>query len=252
MTTLVKVENLAATYDGVVALQGISFEFGRGEHTSVLGPSGSGKSTLLRLLAGLEAPSQGRIWIKDQLVSEAGRCWAPPHRRGLSMVFQDLALWPNLNALDNVILGLAAVEPQRKARRIRALEALRHCGLGGLEQRKPGTLSIGQQQRVALARALAVRPELLLLDEPFSNLDVLLRTQLLDELRRLAEECATTLVLVTHDPLEASVICQKALVLECGALVDDGPVAKLLTSSKSQMLQAVVRQWPLRSKEPGR
>ena len=81
MTTLVKVENLATTYDGVFALQGISFEFGPGEHTSVLGPSGSGKSTLLRLLAGLEAPSRGRIWMQDQLVSEAGRCWAPPHRR---------------------------------------------------------------------------------------------------------------------------------------------------------------------------
>src|SRR5207302_7829754 len=142
--------------------------------------------------------------LGGQIVSEPGRILVPPHRRGVTLVFQDLALWPNLSVLDNVLLGLAGTRLTRSEARACTREALALCGIAALAARRPGRISGGQQQRVALARALAPRPRFLLLDEPFAGLDLVTRARLLREIAALAVERGVTLLLVTHDPLEAA------------------------------------------------
>ena len=224
-------------YHGHVALVEVSFALAAGEHTALIGPSGCGKSTALRLLAGLETPSAGQVLLDGQLVSEPGWILVPPHRRGIALVFQDLALWPNLTVLDNVLLGLAGTCLSHPEARTCAREALALCGIAALADRRPGRISGGQQQRVALARALAPRPKFLLLDEPFSGLDLVTRARLLREIAALADERGLTLLLVTHDPLEATALCRRAVVLEEGRVVEAGTLGDLLRSPKSEMLQ---------------
>ena len=225
-------------YGGAFALWRVSFAVPVGEHTSLLGPSGSGKSTALRLLAGLEAPDEGEVWTSGELASTAGRALIPPHRRGVAMVFQDLALWPDLSVLENVLLGLSGARLRRAERRERARWAMALCSIEELSDRRPGTLSGGQQQRVALARALAPEPHLLLLDEPFSGLDLVVKARLIDEVHRLAEERGFTVLLVSHDPLEALPLCRAALVLRDGEIEEAGPLAELLQAPRSELLRA--------------
>jgi ABC-type Fe3+/spermidine/putrescine transport system ATPase subunit len=225
-------------YGGIGALRRVSFAVPAGEHTALLGPSGSGKSTTLRLLAGLEAPDEGEVWIGGELASTAGRVHLPPHRRGIAMLFQDLALWPNLSVLDNVLLGLSGARLPKAERRERARWALSLCSIEDLAGRRPETLSGGQQQRVALARALAPEPRLLLLDEPFSGLDLVVKARLIDEVHRLAGERGFTVVLVSHDPLEAAPLCRAILVLRDGEVEEAGPLAALLQAPRSELLRA--------------
>lgn len=224
-------------YGDKAALSGVSFALPVGVPTAILGPSGCGKTTALRLLAGLESPSKGQILLDDQVVSNEGRVLVPPHLRGVAMVFQDLALWPNLSALQNVALGLAGLKLYRHQRERRALETLNACGIGELAARRPAQLSGGQQQRVAIARAVAPRPRFLLLDEPFSSLDLLLKHQLFADLSALVRDSGITLVLVTHDPMEAKSLCDHAVVLEGGRVVESGLFSALLQSPASRFLE---------------
>jgi iron(III) transport system ATP-binding protein len=180
---------------------------------------------LLRLLAGLDVPSQGRIERASGLK--------------IGMVFQDLALWPNLTALENVAMALHAL-PRGNAREA-ALAALEKCRVAELADRLPDMLSIGQQQRVALARAMAAEPGILLLDEPFSSLDLILKQEIFATIREVAKGCA--LVLVTHDPAEAMALCQTALVLENGTALDHGPIRDLLTQPQSRLLRLFGEHW---------
>ena len=225
------------SYGNEAALTDVSLTLVRGRHTACVGPSGGGKSTLLRLLAGLDAPSAGSVLLDGKIASEPGRILLPPHRRRLGMVFQDLALWPNLSVLDNVRLGLTGGGLSRKASTDRAREALVLCDIDPLASRKPGEISGGEQQRVALARAVAVRPAFLLLDEPFSGLDLATKDRLLERVRGLAQEERFTVLLVTHDPLEAIGLCDHALVLEQGRLIESGPFQELLDSPRSEILR---------------
>lgn len=229
--------SVSKIYDGRAALAEVSFMATAGEHTAILGPSGCGKSTLLRLLAGFDAPSAGQVLIDGNVVSEAQKVLRPPHLRGVAMVFQDLALWPNLSVLDNVLLGLSGAGLTKQEARGRAHEALTLCAIESLTKRKPGTLSGGQQQRVALARAIAVRPSYLLLDEPFSGLDLVTKANLLKEISVLVGEQKLTLLLVTHDPVEATTLCRSALVLENGRLEESGVLTDLLRAPQSQILR---------------
>ena len=226
MNTLLHLRNLAKSYDAIPVFAGVSFAVAPGDRLAVLGASGSGKTTLLRLLAGLDEPTHGVIER------------APGLRVG--MVFQDLALWPNLTARDNVALALPDVPRPDRSRA--ALAALTSCRVGELASRKPGTLSIGQQQRVALARAIAARPQLLLLDEPFSSLDPLLREELTAEIRRLAVEINTALVLVTHDVFEALALARRTIVLEDGRLSESGELGTLLAAPQSRLLRQCAAQ----------
>ncbi len=228
--------SVSKVYDGHSALSGVSFTVTAGEHLSILGPSGCGKSTALRLLAGLEPPSQGQVLLDGMPISQPNQVLMPPSLRGIAMVFQDLALWPNLTALDNVLLGLSGAKLTRREARARSEETLNLCGIASLAHRRPGQLSGGQQQRVALARALAARPKLLVLDEPFSSVDIMTKARLLGEVRSLAAQQNLTVVLVSHDPLEAAAICQNAVVLEDGRVQEQGSLSDLMQDPQSQML----------------
>ena len=213
---------------GMVCAHGVSKHFGatravdranlcveRGEFVALLGPSGCGKTTLLRLIAGFEHPDTGTIAIDGKRV--AGGPWVPPERRHVGMVFQDYALFPHLTVSDNVGFGL-----DRKGRATRVADALQLVGLSGLEGRYPSELSGGQQQRVALARALAPRPAVVLLDEPWSNIDPLRRSSMRDELCEILRTAGVTTVLVTHDREEAFSLADRIAVMHEGSIAQAG------------------------------
>jgi iron(III) transport system ATP-binding protein len=228
--------SVGKSYGPRVIFSAVSFTIAAGEHTAILGPSGCGKSTVLRLLAGLEAPSAGQVLLDERVVSQPNALIRPPHLREVAMVFQDLALWPNLSVMDNVLLGLAGARLPKQESRARVREALARCAIESLAERRPDKLSGGEQQRVALARALAVRPAFLLLDEPFSGLDLATKTKLLQEIDLLAMERQFTVVLVTHDPRDAVLLCRAALVLENGRVEESGVLAELLRAPRSKTL----------------
>ena len=229
--------SVSKVYDGHSALSEVSFTVNAGEHTAILGSSGCGKTTALRLLAGLEAPSHGQVLLDGKVISEPNRVLMPPFLRGIAMVFQDLALWPNLTVMGNVLLGLSGAKLARREARARAAESLTLCGIAALAHRRPAQLSGGQQQRVALARAIAARPRLLVLDEPFSSVDITTKSRLLGEIRSLAAQQNLTIVLVSHDPQEAVAICRTAVILEDGRVQELGPLAELIRDPHSQTLK---------------
>jgi ABC-type Fe3+/spermidine/putrescine transport system ATPase subunit len=235
--TRFEVCSLGKSYGATRALCDVSFAVTAGEHLAILGASGAGKSTALRLLAGLEAPDAGLVLLNDLPASEPGRILIAPHRRGVSLVFQDLALWPNLSAQANVMMGLSGMALSRREARARTRQALSLCGIEALADRKPGAMSGGQQQRVALARAIAVRPAFLLMDEPYAGLDLVLKSRLLPDVRELAALQDMTVILVTHDPLEALALCHAAVVLDQGRIVEAGPLADLLDAPRSALLR---------------
>ncbi len=234
--TTFELENVSRTFANHPALSDVSLRLEAGRHTAILGPSGCGKTTLLRLLAGLDAPSAGRITVNGKPASEPGRILIPPHRRRIAMVFQDLALWPNLRVIDNVLLALSGSALSRREARRRAEDALTRCEIANLSARKPGELSGGQQQRVALARAIAARPDFLLLDEPFTALDMLTKDQMLKEITGLARDVGFTVLIVTHDPADACAVCDFMIIMESGRVTDKGPFDALLESSTSRLL----------------
>jgi ABC-type Fe3+/spermidine/putrescine transport system ATPase subunit len=203
MNHLLEIAQLTHRYGRTAVLANFFLAIGAAEHLALIGPSGCGKSTLLRLIAGLETPQNGTVTLDGSVATDGSRILIPPHQRGVAMVFQDLALWPNLTAMGNVELGLASASLTRHERRDRAREALALCRVEELTERKPAQLSGGQQQRVALARALALRPRLLLLDEPFTGLDDTLKAQLILDIRALASQHHITVLAVTHDREEA-------------------------------------------------
>ena len=196
-------------------VRGLSFTLDRGAIGCLLGPSGCGKTTVLRCIAGFEAVQSGEIWLAKSLVSSP-RILVPPERRRIGMVFQDYALFPHLTVAGNVAFGLHSL-PDAERRR-RAGECMEVTGLTQLARQYPHELSGGQQQRVALARALAPRPDLLLLDEPFSNLDVELREQLGQEVREIVKRFDIACVLVTHDQNEAFAVADEIGVMHQGEI----------------------------------
>jgi iron(III) transport system ATP-binding protein len=215
-------ENISFRYDrnvdGPGALDNVSLSVEPGESIALLGPSGCGKTTLLRAIAGLERSVSGSVFIDDQLVTgnqaSGQKVWVPPEKRKIGMVFQDWALFPHLTVAKNVAYGLP-----KKGSAEQVAQSLALVELGGTEDRMPTTLSGGQQQRVALARALAPKPRVLLLDEPFSNLDTSLRSELRTEVHRLLLDLGITSIFVTHDQEEAFVVGDRVAVMNEGQVV---------------------------------
>ena len=215
---MLKAVGLTIRARGREILDGVSCEVPRGAIATVLGPSGSGKTTLLRTIQGLERPDAGELYFGAACLEGQG-ARVPPERRGMSLVFQEFTLFPNLDVLGNLAFGLARPRVERS----RLAELLALLEIEHLRKRKIDRLSGGEQQRVALARALAVRPEVLLMDEPFSNIDIMLRERLYRRLRERIRRDGITAVIATHDHKEAFFFSDTILVLKDGALIDQNP-----------------------------
>ncbi|MFP5344697.1 MAG: ABC transporter ATP-binding protein [Gammaproteobacteria bacterium] len=216
MSTLLKLKNIECRYQEQVAVRDFSLRVNPGELVCLLGPSGCGKSTALRAIAGFEEVTHGEIVLSDHVISRPGYTLAPELRQ-MGMVFQDYALFPHLSVTDNICFGLRGLT--RRARDNMARRMLEVVGLEGLGGRYPHELSGGQQQRVALARALAPKPALILLDEPFSNLDVDMRERLSREVRAILKNQGSTAILVTHDQHEAFAVGDRIGVMHDGTIV---------------------------------
>ncbi|GLW99063.1 ABC transporter ATP-binding protein [Microtetraspora sp. NBRC 16547] len=218
----VEFRGLHRAFGSTTALDGLDLAIGPGELVALLGPSGCGKTTALRIVAGFERPDRGEV-----LVDGADVTRVPAHRRDTGMVFQSYSLFPHLTAVDNVAFGLRMSGVGGAARRARAAGLLELVGLPEHAARFPHQLSGGQQQRVALARALALRPRVLLLDEPLSALDAQVRLTLREEIRRLQQELGITTLFVTHDQEEALSIADRVAVMRAGRLEQCAPPAEL-------------------------
>jgi len=218
----IAVQNATKRFGAMAAANDVTLTVEEGELFTLLGPSGCGKTTLLRLIAGFYAPDAGEIRFDDRRVNEV-----PPHERGIGMVFQNYALWPHMTVAQNVAYGLKLRKVPSGDVEQRVHAVLEKVKLGGLDQRYPGQLSGGQQQRVALARALVLNPEILLLDEPLSNLDAKIRIQVRAEIRKLQKELGITTIYVTHDQEEALTLSDRIAVFDKGRLLEVGPPKSL-------------------------
>lgn len=216
MKKLLRVQNISVAYQQQNIVSDITFDLTEGDIGCLLGPSGCGKTTLLRTIAGFEKPTAGTIKLKDRIISDSGYV-VPPEKRKIGMVFQDFALFPHLSVENNITFGLNKKHPESNLRRCN--ELLRLIDLAGTNDKYPHQLSGGQQQRVALARAMAPRPDILLLDEPFSCLDVELRKQLAREVRQILKLENITAFLVTHDQHEAFAMADKVGLINNGKLI---------------------------------
>ena len=217
MTTFLKLEGIRKDFGGFSALKGIDLEIARGEFVCFLGPSVCGKTTLLRIIAGLEVQTAGSIWMAGRDISRL-----PPAERDYGIVFQSYALFPNLTVWQNVSYGLANRRLDAGWVRLRGAELLELVGLPGSDSKYPAQLSGGQQQRIALARALATQPGLLLLDEPLSALDAIVRVKLRSEIRSLQRKLGVTPIMVTHDQEEAFAVADRIVVMNQGVIEQVG------------------------------
>src|SRR2546426_9123203 len=232
----VTLRGLTKRYGGVAAVDNLLLEVKPRELVALLGPSGCGKTTTLRLVAGFLTPEAGEIWVGERCLSSATAV-VPPERRRMAMIFQSYALWPHLTVAQNVGYGLRFKRGMTRTDRDRRVsEMLRVVQLDGFQARYPSQLSGGQQQRVAVARALVVEPEILLLDEPLSNLDANLREEMRFEIRRLHEAFGITTLYVTHDQAEAMVISDRIAVLDRGRVVQVGTAADLFERPRTRFV----------------
>jgi iron(III) transport system ATP-binding protein len=232
----VAIRGLTKRYGDLAAVERLDLDVKPGELVALLGPSGCGKTTTLRLVAGFLKPEAGEIWVGERCLSSPAVV-VPPERRRMAMIFQSYALWPHMTVAQNVAYGLKFKKDLSRAdRERRVTEMLRVVQLGGFGARYPGELSGGQQQRVAVARALVVEPEILLLDEPLSNLDANLREEMRFEIRRLHEAFAITTLYVTHDQAEAMVISDRIAVLQKGAVVQVGTAEELFQRPRTRFV----------------
>ncbi|MDU0367873.1 ABC transporter ATP-binding protein [Microbacterium sp. NPDC089180] len=231
MTTAAEFVGVTQRFGDFTAVDAIDLSIPTGQLTTLLGPSGCGKTTSLRMLAGYTQPTSGRIMIAG---TDATR--TPPERRGLGMVFQSYALFPHMSVAENVGYGLKLRKVAGPERTRRVAEALDLVGLGHLAASRPKKLSGGQQQRVALARAIAIRPTLLLLDEPLSNLDARLRVQMRAEIRRIQAETGLTVVLVTHDQDEALEMSDRMVLMREGRIMQEGAPTEVFTAPANRFV----------------
>jgi ABC-type Fe3+/spermidine/putrescine transport system ATPase subunit len=227
----VELVRLSKRFGSVEAVSDVSLAAPEGRITTLLGPSGCGKTTLLRLIAGFMPPDAGEIRIRGRRVNEL-----PPQRRSTVVVFQDYALFPHLSVFENVAYGLRRRGVKGAEIRRRVASMLEFLGLAGREALSPGSLSGGQQQRVALARALVVEPDVLLLDEPLSNLDAKLRVRVRTELKEIQQSLGKTTILVTHDQEEALSISDRIAVMAMGRICQSGTPVEVYTRPADQFV----------------
>jgi multiple sugar transport system ATP-binding protein len=236
----IQLENVRKTFGKVVAVHEITLTIRDGEFLVLLGPSGCGKTTTLRCIAGLEVVDRGRILIGGRDVTHL-----PPSRRGIAMVFQSYAVFPHMNVFENIAFGLRVRKFPPSEIRKRVQEAAELLQIGELLQRYPAQLSGGQRQRVAVARAIVMRPEVLLMDEPLSNLDALLRLHMRAELKRLHREIRSTTVYVTHDQVEALSLGDRVAVMREGRIVQCDTPEKVYTEPQDVFVGSFIGSPPM-------
>jgi iron(III) transport system ATP-binding protein len=239
----VRLKEIVKHFAGIAAVERVSIVAKEGELTTLLGPSGCGKTTTLRMIAGLETPEQGEIWIGDRLVAAPDQgISVPAEKRNIGMVFQSYAIWPHKTAFENVAYPLRLRHYSSLQIRERVSEVFSLLRLEGLEKRYPGQLSGGQQQRVALGRAIVYRPKLLLLDEPLANLDAKVREAVRFELKELQQKLKFTAIYVTHDQSEAMVLSNKVVIMDRGRAVQEGTASEIYRNPASKFVADFVGQ----------
>jgi iron(III) transport system ATP-binding protein len=238
-----RVLDLVKKFDTITAVDDISFEVEKGEFLTLLGPSGCGKTTILRCIAGLETPDQGDIYIGEKLVLSTEKdVFIQPDKRGLGMVFQSYAIWPHLSVSDNIAYPLVERRLKKDLIREKIKQILEMVKLSGLEDRSATKLSGGQQQRVALARALVYDPEVLLFDEPLSNLDAKLRIEMRNEIRNLQKNLGITSIYVTHDQEEAFALSDRIVVMNEGKIDQVGDPVTLFFKPQTHFVSQFIGQ----------
>jgi len=236
----IKIKNVAKQYGNVHALHSIDMTIDDQEFMVLLGASGCGKTTLLRIVAGLETATTGEVWIGDKRVDQL-----PPKDRGIAMVFQNYAVFPHLTVFENIAFGLrmARVDQAEVDRRVERTATLMH--IEGLLKRYSGQLSGGQRQRVAVARALATEPEVLLMDEPLSNLDALLRMEMRAELKTVLAESKTTTIYVTHDQVEAMSMADRIAIMNGGKIVQASSAVEVYRNPAAHFVGSFIGNPPM-------
>ena len=231
----VTIKNLTKSFGSSQVLKEFNEVFRDGEFVTLLGPSGCGKTTMLRMIAGFEIPTTGEIWIDDKLVS-GGKTFLPPEKRDIGMVFQSYAVWPHMNVFDNVAYPLQIKHVKREEIRTRVDKILETVHLTRYVDRLPNQLSGGQQQRIALARALVAEPNLLLLDEPLSNLDAKLRESMRFEIKDITKSLGISVVYVTHDQTEAMAMSDRIFLINNGIVQQSGTPDEIYNHPANQFV----------------
>jgi iron(III) transport system ATP-binding protein len=231
----VKLENLEKSFGSVVAVDNVSLKIEEGEFFTILGPSGCGKTTTLRMIAGFYKPDKGKIYFNKKLINRLA-----PEKRNIGMVFQNYALWPHMNVFKNVSFGLEMRKISINEIKNRVKSALDLVNLEGLGDRTPDQLSGGQQQRVALARALVIEPDVLLLDEPLSNLDAKLRVEMRTEIKKLQKNLGITAIYVTHDQKEALAVSDRLAIMGLGKIVQVGSPLEIYTKPANKFVASFI------------
>ena len=231
----VTIKGVTKSFGKVTVLQEFNQKFEDGEFITLLGPSGCGKTTMLRLIAGFEKPSSGEIYIGDKLVSSENE-FLPPEKRGIGMVFQSYAVWPHMNVFDNIAYPLKIQKINKNEIEERVNQVLKIVHLEQYKDRFPSELSGGQQQRVALGRALVAQPEILLLDEPLSNLDAKLREEMRYEIKEITKKLKITVIYVTHDQIEAMTMSDRIVLINKGEVQQVAPPQEIYSKPKNMFV----------------
>ncbi|OGQ35845.1 MAG: ABC transporter substrate-binding protein [Deltaproteobacteria bacterium RIFCSPHIGHO2_12_FULL_43_9] len=235
----VTLEHIKKAYGDNVVVNDFTLKVKEGEFVSFLGPSGCGKTTTLRMVSGLEQPTSGKILLGNDVVNDVSlRTFIPPEKRLIGMVFQSYAVWPHMTVYQNVAYPLKIKKVKKDELKTRVLKAISQVRLNNLEKRYPHQLSGGQQQRVALARALVMKPRVLLLDEPLSNLDAKLREEMRVEIRELQREIKVTVIYVTHDQIEALTMSNRIVVMDKGIIQQIGTPEELQKKPTNEFVRS--------------
>ena len=237
---MITIDNLSKKYGKVEALHGVTLKITLNEILAVVGPSGCGKTTLLRLIAGLEKPDGGRIQIDNREVSSQAKV-LEPHKRGLSMIFQDLALWPHMRVREHITFVLKKEKLTRDVVESRIDEILRDVNLNGYDNRYPHELSGGEKQRLAIARALAPHPKYLLMDEPFSNLDSILKEELQEVVIKLKNNHQMGIIYVTHNVDEAFMLADRIAIMNRGMIEQADDKDKVVKNPKNDFVRRLLK-----------